>query len=306
MIVNAKKITVLGSTNTDMVIKSARLPVPGETVIGKGFMMTPGGKGANQAVAVARLGGRVTFITKTGNDLFGRQSIELFSDENINTDYILSDPSNPSGVALISVDSFGENCIIVEPGANGSLSPEDVDNAKEAIEQADLLLMQLEIPMETVIQAATMAKAKGVKVILNPAPAQFLPNELLSNTSIIIPNRTEAEILSGIKVTDWASAKLAAKIISEKGISTVIITLSSSGALLKDGEDIYEIEAPMVEAVDTTAAGDTFCGALAVALAEGRNIVDSVKFANECASVTVTKMGAQISIPYRAEITESF
>lgn len=302
----SKNILVLGSTNTDMTIKSARLPVPGETIIGKGFMMTPGGKGANQAVAAARLGGKVTFITKTGNDLFGSQSVELFRDENINTDYIMSDPENPSGVALISVDSFGENCIIVEPGANGNLKPEDIYKAKSVIASADILLVQLEIPIDTVTEAIKIAASNGVKVILNPAPAQFLPDDLLRNVSIIIPNRSEAEIISGIKVTDWKSARKAADIIYSKGVETVIITLSANGALLKTSSATLEIYAPKVDAVDTTAAGDTFCGALAVALSEGEDIVDAVKFANTCASVTITKMGAQISIPYRAEIESLF
>lgn len=170
-------------------------------------MMNPGGKGANQAVAAARLGGNVTFVTKTGNDLFGRQSIELYNDENINTEFISSDPDLPSGVALITVDGEGENCIVVASGANGSLSPADVKDAEKEIASADILLMQLEVPIETVEYAAKMAKKNGVKVILNPAPAQSLSNDLLSNIHMIIPNETEAEIISGIKVTDVESAK---------------------------------------------------------------------------------------------------
>lgn len=296
------KIVVLGSCNTDMVVKSSRLPVPGETILGGTFMMNPGGKGANQAVAAARLGGNVTFVAKTGNDLFGRQSIELYNDENINTDFISSDPDLPSGVALITVDGSGENCIVVASGANGSLSPADVKDAEKEITSANILLMQLEVPVETVEYAAKMAKQKGVKVILNPAPAQSLSNDLLSNIYMMIPNETEAEIISGIKVTDVESAKKAADIICSKGVDIVVITMGSAGALLKEGNEYHQIPALKVKAVDTTAAGDTFCGAISVALSEGKSLVDAIKFANQCGAVTVTRMGAQASIPYRKEV----
>lgn len=296
------KIVVLGSCNTDMVVKSSRLPVPGETILGGTFMMNPGGKGANQAVAAARLGGAVTFITKTGNDLFGRQSVELYNDEGINTDFILSDPNLPSGVALITVDGRGENCIVVASGANGTLSPEDVKDAEKTIADAGVLLMQLEVPMDTVEYAAKIAKQNDVKVILNPAPAQSLSNDLLENIYMLIPNETEAEIISGIKVTDWDSAKKAADAICAKGVDTVVITMGSRGALLKEGSEYHEIPALKVEAVDTTAAGDTFCGAISVAISEGLGLVDAIKFANRCSAVTVTRMGAQASIPHRREI----
>lgn len=296
------RIVVLGSCNTDMVIKSDRLPVPGETILGGTFMMNPGGKGANQAVAAARLGGNITFITKTGNDLFGRQSIELYNDENINTDYIYSDPDLPSGVALISVDTNGENCIVVASGANGTLNTKDLENASNIICSAEILLMQLEIPIETVEYAAKIANENGVKVILNPAPAQALTNELLSNIYLLIPNKTEAEILSGIKVTNWESAKTAADIICTKGVKTVVITLGAMGALLKEGNKYYEIPSTPVQPVDTTAAGDTFCGAISVAISEGKELLEAIKFANKCAAISVTRMGAQTSIPYRKEV----
>lgn len=296
------KIVVLGSCNTDMVVKSSRLPVPGETILGGTFMMNPGGKGANQAVAAARLGGNVTFVTKTGNDLFGRQSIELYNDENINTEFISSDPDLPSGVALITVDGEGENCIVVASGANGSLSPADVKDSEKEIASADILLMQLEVPIETVEYAAKMAKKNGVKVILNPAPAQSLSNDLLSNIHMIIPNETEAEIISGIKVTDVESAKKAADMICSKGVDIVVITMGSAGALIKEGNQYHQIPALRVKAVDTTAAGDTFCGAISVALSEGKSLVDAIKFANQCSAITVTRMGAQASIPYRKEV----
>ncbi|MDR2057472.1 MAG: ribokinase [Dysgonamonadaceae bacterium] len=296
------KIVVIGSCNTDMVIKSDRLPIPGETVIGNTFMMNPGGKGANQAVAVARMGGNVTFISKTGNDLFGRQSVELYNRENIRTEYVFSDPDHPSGVALVAVDANGENSILVAPGANSALSVKDIEKARTAIETADLLLMQLEIPIETVEYAAEIASRRGVKVILNPAPAQFLSNALLQHVYIITPNRTEAEILSGIKVTNWESAQAAADCISEKGVDVVVITLGSQGALIKDGKQYHQVGAEKVQAVDTTAAGDTFCSTLCVGLAEGMSIVEAVKLACKASAITVTRMGAQTSIPYRREV----
>lgn len=299
---DAKKIVVIGSCNTDMVIKSDRLPVPGETILGGTFMMNPGGKGANQAVAAARLGGQVTFISKTGNDLFGRQSIELYENEGINTDYIFSDAEHPSGVALISVDMNGENCIVVASGANATLSSKDIDKARTAVERADILLMQLEIPLDTVEYAAKLAYGKGIKVVLNPAPACYLPDSLLKCLYMIIPNKTEAEMLSGVKVADWDSAKQAADIISSKGVSIVLITLGSLGALIKEGDQYYTVEATKVNAVDTTAAGDTFCGAVCIALSEGRSVCEAVKWANRASGITVTRMGAQSSIPYRREL----
>jgi ribokinase len=299
---NSKKIVVVGSCNTDMVVKSDRLPVPGETVLGGAFMMNPGGKGANQAVAIARMGGNVTFISKTGNDLFGRQSVEMYGDENIVTDYIFSDQHLPSGVALIMVDRNGENCIVVASGANGSLSPKDIEKARNVIESADILLMQLEVPMDTVEYAAKLAHEKGIKVVLNPAPAAFLSNELLKCLYAIIPNKTEAEMLSGIKVSDLETAKQAADIIAAKGVDKVVITLGSKGALIKDGDVYSFIPADKVEAVDTTAAGDTFCGAFCVGISEGLSIEDAVRMATKAAGITVTREGAQAAIPYRKEI----
>ncbi|MCD7962413.1 MAG: ribokinase [Rikenellaceae bacterium] len=286
-----------------MVIQTARLPVPGETIIGGEFLMTPGGKGANQAVAASRLGGNVSFITKTGNDVFGKQLLELYENEGINTDCVSSDMENPTGVALITVDRNAENCIVVAPGANKTLSKEDVDKCRETIEGADILLMQFEIPMNTVEYAAEIARNAGVKVVVNPAPAYLMPDNLIKNTHILIPNMTEAEIISGIRVTDWKSAKEAADIIQEKGADIVIITLGALGALLKIGGTFHEVPIEVkVKAVDTTAAGDTFCGALCVAIAEGMSIRDAIRFANRASGITVTKMGAQVSIPYRKDI----
>lgn len=300
--VKKPKIIVIGSCNTDMVVKANRLPVPGETVLGGSFMMSPGGKGANQSIAAARLGGDVTFIAKTGNDLFARQSIELYEAEGINTNYVFSDPNNPSGVALISVDRYGENCIIVASGANQSLSLEDIEKARNEIINADIVLMQLEIPIDTVEYAAKLACQHHKKVILNPAPASILSDEIIKSLYLIVPNSVEAEILSGIKVHNLETAKKAAKIISQKGVDNVVITLGKNGAFLKDGKKYHDIAAPIVEAFDTTGAGDTFCGALSVAISEGKSLFDSVVFANTAASITVTRMGAQSAIPYRKEV----
>ncbi|MEI6061579.1 MAG: ribokinase [Bacteroidota bacterium] len=299
----SKKIVVVGSCNTDMVIKADRLPVPGETILGGTFFMNPGGKGANQAVAASRMGGNVTLISKTGNDVFGKQSVMLYTAENIKTDFIYSDPKHPSGVALITVDSQGENCIVVASGANAYLTPSDIDKASAEIENSDLVLMQLEIPIDTVEYVAEMANKKGIKVILNPAPARALSDNLLKQLYIIIPNKSEAEILSGIKVSDIESAKQAADIISAKGVDIVVITLGSQGALIKEYKEYLFVEAFKVDALDTTAAGDTFCGAFCVGLSEGRSIPEAVKLAARAAAITVTRMGAQASIPYRSELS---
>lgn len=299
----SKKIVVVGSCNTDMVIKADRLPIPGETILGGTFFMNPGGKGANQAIAAARLGGAVTLISRTGNDVFGKQSVMLYNAENIKTDFIFSDAKHPSGVALITVDSFGENCIVVASGANAYLSPADIKKASSEIEESFLVLMQLEIPIETVEYVAGLAHSKGVKVILNPAPARALSDGLLRNLYMIVPNKSEAEILSGIKVSDIESAKQAADIISQKGVDIVVITLGPQGALIKENKEFHYVEASKVEAVDTTGAGDTFCGAVCVGLSEGKSILDSVKMAARAAALTVTRMGAQTSTPYRTELS---
>ena len=276
-----KKIVVIGSSNTDMVIKSDRLPKPGETILGGNFLMNHGGKGANQAVAAARLGGDVTFICKIGNDIFGNETLEMFHKEKIDTTYVGITPQEPSGVALINVDKKGENCIVVASGANGTLSTDDIQHAEPAIKQASIVIMQLETPIESVTYAAKMAKKDGITVILNPAPAptQQLPDDLLANVDILIPNVTEAEIISGMHITDDESAKEAIRYISSKGIKTVIITMGAKGALAYENNEFIHIPAFKVEAVDTTAAGDTFCGGLCVALSEGKNLKDAIIFA---------------------------
>ena len=297
-----RQILVVGSSNTDMVIKAGHLPRPGETILGGTFFMNPGGKGANQAVAIARLGGPVTFICKTGSDIFGHQSQQLFEEEGINTSYVFSDSGNPSGVALITVDEKAENCIVVASGANANLLPSDLEKAEEAIERADLVLMQLEVPMETVCFVADIAWQKGKKVILNPAPAHPLPADLLRHLYLITPNETEAEMITGVKITDESSAGEAARALSGMGVQHVIITLGSKGALIYSNGKAEMVPALKVEAVDTTAAGDVFNGALTVALSEGRSLKEAARFACKASAISVTRVGAQSSAPYRNEV----
>lgn len=297
-----KRLLVVGSSNTDMVIKTDHLPRAGETVLGGTFFMNPGGKGANQAVAAARLGVAVTFICKTGNDIFGHQSQQLLEEEGIDTSYVFSDIRNPSGVALITVDAHAENCIVVASGANANLLPSDLEKAEEAIDHCDIVLMQLEIPIETVEYVARIAHQKSKKVILNPAPAHPLSKELLGHLYLITPNETEAEMLSGIKITDTGSAEDAAKEIYRLGVENVVITLGSKGALIYDGRAFKKVDAFRVKAIDTTAAGDVFNGALCSALLEGQALPEAVRFACKAASISVTRNGARESAPYRNEI----
>ena len=299
-----KNIVVIGSSNTDMVVKTSHLPVPGETVLGGDFFMNAGGKGANQAVAAARYGNRVVFVAKTGNDLFGEQVRKSMKEDGIVTDYVFIDEEHPSGVALITIDQKAENCIVVAGGANMYLKPEDIDKAKEEILGGDVVLMQLETPIETVEYAAKMAAEAGVKVILNPAPAPAEPlsKELIGNLYLITPNRSEASRLTGIEVTDLASAQRAALALYDMGAKNVIVTLGSEGSLVYDGHMMMRVEAIKVEAVDTTAAGDTYNGVLASVIAEGKSLIDAVHEANIAGAISVTRMGAQPAAPTREEI----
>jgi ribokinase len=298
-------IVVIGSSNIDMVVKAERLPAPGETILGGAFLMAAGGKGANQAVAAARLGGDVVLIAKVGDDIFGRQAVESFKLEGIDTSFIITDPVNPSGVALITVDAKAENCIVVASGANANLVAGDLYRAEESIKNASLILVQLEIPVDTIEYVAGLAARHNVPLILNPAPACALSDELLGLITIITPNQKEAEMLTGLGITDKRSAENAARALAAKGIETVIITMGANGALVLDKDEINWVAAPVVEAIDTTAAGDVFCGGLAVALSEGRGIKEAVIFAGGAAALSVTKMGAQTSAPSRKE-TENF
>ena len=297
-----QKIFVIGSSNTDMVVKSQKLPAPGETIIGGTFLMNPGGKGANQAVAAAKLGANVTFVSKTGNDIFGKQAIQGFQREGINTEFIFTDLENPSGVALILVDAKGENSIAVASGANGNLQISEVEKAIGQIIANDTVLLQLEIPIPTVEFAIKKCFEQGAKVILNPAPAQILDESVFKYLDIITPNETEAELLTGIKVIDLTTAEQAALKFHEKGVKNVIITLGSRGAYLHNNTINRLIPAPIVEATDTTAAGDVFNGALAVALSEGQDLEQAISFACRAAAISVTRMGAQASAPKRSEI----
>lgn len=298
------KIVVIGSSNTDMVVKTSHLPAGGETVLGGDFFMNAGGKGANQAVAAARQGNKVVFVAKTGDDLFGRQVREALEQDNINTDYVFIDKEHPSGVALITIDKDAENCIVVASGANMYLSKEDIDKAKDEICSANVVLMQLESPIQTVEYAAQMASKAGVRVILNPAPAPAEPlsEELLKNLYLITPNRSEASRLTGINVKDVHSAQQAAQVLYDMGVKNVIITLGKEGSLVYDGAMFMRIEATKVEAVDTTAAGDTYNGVLASALSEGRSVIDSANEASVASAISVTRMGAQPAAPTREEI----
>ena len=297
-----KKIVVVGSANTDMVIKSERIPLPGETILGGDFFMNMGGKGANQAVAAARMGGVVTMVAKVGNDIFGRQTVDGLGKENIYTGYIFSDETRPSGTALILVNKEGENCIAVAPGANANLLPGDIGKVP-VMQDADVILIQLEIPMQTVAYVAALAKKNKQAVILNPAPAQTLTDELLNGLYLVTPNESEAFLLTEVTVTDESSASQAADVFLSKGVQNVIITMGSKGAFFKNAAQSFLTGAPEVVVLDSTAAGDTFNGAIAVAITENMDWPLAVHFAITAASVSVTRLGAQASIPHRHELT---
>lgn len=299
--IKSPRILVIGSSNTDMTVKSGKIPSPGETVLGGTFSMGHGGKGANQAVAASRLGGQVEFICKVGNDLFGKNSISQYEREGLDISHLqISD--KPSGVALINVDASGENCITVAPGANMDLSPEDVEKCSEAISGCGILLMQLEISVDTVLRAARIAHEAGAMVVLNPAPACALPDEIFSLLDCFIPNESELALFSGMEVSDTQSVIKACKVLQDRGAGTIIVTRGSRGSLIYCDGKAVEIPAKKVAAVDTTGAGDTFCGALCVAISEGKSIEDAATFATTAASLTVQKMGAQASLPYRKDI----
>jgi len=299
------RIVVVGSSNTDMIVKLPHLPKPGETVSGGAFSTAAGGKGANQAVAAARAGAAVSLVARVGDDSFGEQAIAGFVGDGIDVSHVVRNPASPSGVALIFVDDGGENCIAVAPGANATLTPEDVDAAKGLITGADVLVMQLETPIESVERAAALAREHGVRVILNPAPARPLSDEILGNVSILTPNESEAEMLTGVQVEDDESAAAAARALVARGVDTVILTLGSRGAFVFESDSGELVPSFEVQAVDTTAAGDVFNGSLAVGLSEGMPLGNAVRFANGAAALSVTKLGAQPSAPTRSEI-ESF
>lgn len=264
------KILVIGSSNTDMVVKTNRFPQPGETIIGGEFFMFPGGKGANQAVAAARLGGKVSFICKVGNDLFGTQAVEGFRKENIHTAFCFVDAEAASGVALITINQEGENEIVVASGANHTLNTEDLDLADELFQSAEIILVQLEIPLPTVEHAIHKANHNFKNIVLNPAPAQVLPSSVYADLFLITPNETETSFLTGIEIGSIKDAEKAADVFLSRGVKNVLITLGSHGSFFKNAAESFHFPVAEVQAIDTTAAGDVFNGALCVALAENK------------------------------------
>lgn len=300
------KIIVVGSSNMDLVVKTPRIPALGETVLGGAFLMVPGGKGANQAVAAARLGAHVHFVARLGDDLFGRQSLANFEKAGVETAHVTVTAGVASGVALITVDAAGNNVIVVAPGANAVLSSEDVKRAEAEIHTAGAIVAQLEVPIETVTCAAHLAYEAGVPFILDPAPAVELHRDLLKRVSVLTPNETEARILTGVEVTDESSARRAAERLLASGVQAVVVTMGAQGYVLADGDSMAFVRAIAVDAVDATAAGDAFTGSLAVARAQGQSLRDAAAFAARVAALSVTKMGAQSSMPTRQEVEAFF
>jgi ribokinase len=298
------KITVVGSCNMDLVVRSARIPVVGETIMGSDFMTNPGGKGANQAVAAAKLGADVHFVGRLGNDAFGKEGLANMQSVGINTDHIAMTKGVSSGVALITVDDKGNNVIVVAPGANDKVTPADVKKAASVIKTSGALVVQLEVPMETVKAAVKIAHDAKVLVVFDPAPAPAKPldADLMKMIDILKPNEIEAQMLSGVVVKDEVSAKAAAQKLLDKGAKSVILTLGEKGCLVAADGKMEFIPAKKVKAIDSTAAGDAFTGALAVGLTEGKSLTEAVNLASHVAALSVTKRGAQASMPTRKEV----
>jgi len=290
------RVCVVGSVNMDAVIRVPRLPRSGETILGGPFQLVPGGKGANQAVAAARLGSRVSLVARVGDDPFGAQLVAGLKSYGVDTSYLKVTPGLVTGVAVVTVEHSGHNAIAVAPGANHALSPDDIEEAQEAIITSKVLLAQLEVPLETVARAASLARARGITVILNPAPAQPLPREL-RQVSIIVPNEIEAEMLTGIGARSVSGARRAGRQLLQMGAQMVIVTLGDKGALLLQEKGSRYFPAYPVEPVDTTACGDAFCGALAASLASSYGIEEAVARANAAGALTATRAGAQPSLP---------
>lgn len=296
------KLVVLGSVNADHVLQVPSFPRPGETLHGRNYQVIPGGKGANQAVAAARLNADVGFIASVGSDAFGINIIEEFKRDGIETTGVKVIEGRPTGIAMIQVADSGENSICISAEANADLMAESILGDLDAIATADYLLTQLETPLCGIQKAAQHAKEHSTQVILNPAPACELSDELLELVDIITPNETEAEVLTGIAVTDQQTAQLAADKLHQKGIRTVMITLGAKGVWVSENGDGRIVEGFRVEATDTTAAGDTFNGALVTGLIEGKELQQAIVFAHAAAAISVTRFGAQTSIPSRAEV----
>jgi len=286
----------------DLVARAPRIPRPGETIIGRDFHTLPGGKGANQAVAAARLGARVAMVGRVGRDAFAKPLLDNLAAAGVDHTFVIEDPGAATGVALIEVDDGGQNSIVVASGANMRLTPADVDAAEAAIAAADVLLLQLETPLETVIHAARAARAHGVRVLLNPAPARPLPPALLSLVDVLVPNESETALLTGMPVGNQAQVEAAAQALRGLGVGAVILTLGERGALLAQAEKTEHFPAFAVTAVDTTAAGDAFMGGLAVALAEGQSLAEGVRWGNAAGALAATQLGAQPSLPTRQAV----
>lgn len=298
---SSPRICVVGSSNIDLITKVPRLPKLGETLMGDSFHMGFGGKGANQAVMAAKLGAQVTMVTKVGRDVFGEDTLKNYRAQGIDDQYVLFDQERASGVAPILVDAEGRNLVIIVPGANLGLTPADVQTAREAITRASILICQLEVPVETTLEAFRVAKAGNLTTILNPAPAAPLPDELLQLSDIIAPNETETELLTGIPIHTIEDAERAARSLMARGPKTVILTLGERGALVLNGEMGWHAPSVKVNAVDSTGAGDAFVGSLAVFLGEGLGLDNAVRRANAVAALSVTKIGTQVSFPMRTE-----
>lgn len=292
-------VLVVGSLNADLVVKSPRFPQPGETISGEDLQIIPGGKGANQAVAAARQGVKTAMLGRVGSDSFAPFLVDNLKSNQVDTSHVTVD-SSATGTAIIVVDANGQNSIVLSPGANGNVSPVDVDSA--SFSNSKLLLLQLEIPTLTVLHAAQQARANGLTVILNPAPAKALPAELISSVDILIPNESELSLLTGLPVNDVASAEKAAKEILKQGVKTVIVTLGSKGALLVTDTQVTQVDTYKVNVVDTTAAGDAFIGGFASAMLSGKALEDSVRYGCACGALATTKFGAQPSLPTKEEV----
>ncbi len=301
-----RDIVVIGSLNMDLVVKAPRAPEAGETIRGREFHMVPGGKGANQAAAAARLGGQVAMSGRVGGDAFGPVLIENMARQGVDTSHISIDQEASSGVAVITVDDTGENRIVISAGANGRVSKSDVDRVEELFRNARLLILQFEIPMEVVDYAIEKAAQYSVQVILNPAPATTVSPEFLGRVDWLVPNETETKILTGVDVSDLSSAERAAKQFLSHGVRQVVITLGERGALLVTQGQVSHVPARKVEAVDTTAAGDAFIGGLAVALVQGCPHVEAVRYATIAGTLAVTRFGAQTSLPSQEEVQGCF
>ncbi|NLJ86818.1 MAG: ribokinase [Firmicutes bacterium] len=297
-------IVVVGSINMDLVARTDRMPRGGETLLGSDFRMVPGGKGANQAVAVARAGGKIKMVGRVGNDVFGDHLIANFHENGIDTELVGRTPEAGTGVAIILVDADGENSIVVVPGANNCVSLKDVEAARTVLESASIVLLQLEIPLETVAAVIGIARGAGVPVILDPGPARPLGRELLTQVDIITPNEHEAQILAGKEIHSIDDARRLAAEFVDWGIKHVLLKLGGQGVVMATGEAIEHIPAHKVRVEDTTAAGDSFAGGLAVALAEGYPLRQAVHFANAVGALAVTRLGAQSAIPKRAEVEQ--